>query len=125
MRKRFIGRIAISAAITFIAGAGQYQLRAQQRAAQPSAAAKAPARPARVAGHPNLNGIWQALNSANWNLEAHSVTGLPSQFWQLGAIGSIPAGKSVLKGGGTIPYKPEALKQRDENRAKWPEEDNE
>jgi hypothetical protein len=61
----------------------------------------------------------------NWNLEAHSVTGLPSQFWQLGAIGSIPAGKSVLKDGGTIPYKPEALKQRDENRAKWPEEDNE
>ena len=31
----------------------------------------------------------------------------------------------MLKGGGTIPYKPEALKQRNENRAKWPESDNE
>ena len=52
--------------------------------------------PRESAGHPNFNGVWQALNSANWNLEAHSVTGL-SQFWQLGAIASIPAGKSVLR----------------------------
>jgi len=91
----------------------------------PQRGAQAAARPARVAGHPNFNGIWQVLNSANWNLEAHSVTGLPADFWKLGAIGSIPAGKSMIKGGGAIPYKPEALKQRDENRAKWPESDNE
>jgi hypothetical protein len=69
--------------------------------------------------------VWQALNTANWNLEAHGTSSLPADFWALGAIGSIPAGKSVIKGGGTIPYKPEALKQRDENRAKWPASDNE
>lgn len=25
------------------------------------------------ASHPNLNGIWQALNEANWDLEGHGV----------------------------------------------------
>ena len=42
-----------------------------------------------------------------------------SDFWQLGAIAAIPAGQSVVEGG-TIPYKPEALAKRDENRAGWP-----
>ncbi len=82
-------------------------------------------RPATIQGHPNLNGIWQAINTAYWNLEGHSVEGFGSDFWQLGAIGVIPAGKSVLKGGGRIPYLPEALKKRDENRAHWPEADPE
>ena len=82
-------------------------------------------RPAAISGHPNFNGIWQALNTAYWNLEGHPVEGLSKDFWQLGAIGVIPAGKSVLHGGGTIPYLPEALKKRDENRSKWPAADPE
>ena len=82
-------------------------------------------RSATISGHPNLNGIWQAVNTAYWNLEGHSVEGFPKEFGLLGAIGIIPAGKSVLKGGGTIPYLPEALKQRNENRSKWPEADPE
>jgi hypothetical protein len=83
---------------------------------------------AKIAGHPNFNGIWQALNTAYWNLEAHSVQPFskdPEEFWQLGAIAVIPAGKSVLKGGGAIPYLPAALKTRDENRSKWPQADPE
>ena len=73
-------------------------------------------RPARISGHPNLNGVWQALNTAYWNLEAHSVeamAGSPgsNNFWQLGAIAAIPAGRSVVREG-TIPYLPEALKKR-------------
>jgi len=129
MGTRFIGAFVVVSAMALALGAGQYRLLAQQRAPQPAAAApqrgqQPAARPARVGGHPNFNGVWQALNSANWNLEAHSASGI-SLAWQLGAIASIPAGKSVLKGGGTIPYTPEALKQRDENRAKWPEGDNE
>jgi len=75
-------------------------------------------------GRPNLNGIWKAINTANWNLEAHSAEGL-NRFWQMGAIAAIPAGKSMLKGGGTIPYLPEALEKRDANRASWPQEDPE
>jgi hypothetical protein len=85
-------------------------------------------RPATISGHPNLNGIWQVLNTAYWNLEAHSIESFRkdnNEYWQLGAIAVIPAGQSVLKGGGTIPYLPEALKKRDENRSKWPEADPE
>jgi hypothetical protein len=79
--------------------------------------------PKRINGHPNLNGIWQAMNSAYWNLEAHAASPL-DQFWRLGAIGAIPAGQSVVKEG-KIPYKPEALAQRDDNRANWPKADPE
>jgi hypothetical protein len=82
-------------------------------------------RPATISGHPNFNGIWQALNTAYWNLEGHSVEGFPKDLWNLGAIGVIPPGQSVLHGGGKIPYLPEALKKRDENRAHWPEADPE
>jgi hypothetical protein len=81
-------------------------------------------RPATIGGHPNFNGIWQSLNTANWNLEAHSAQALDT-FWPMGAIAAIPAGKSVLKGGGTIPYLPAALEQRNKNRAGWPMTDPE
>lgn len=81
------------------------------------------ARPERIAGKPNLNGIWQAANSAHWNLEAHSATALP-EFWALGALAAIPAGQSVVVGD-TIPYLPQALAKREENRAGWPASDPE
>jgi hypothetical protein len=80
-------------------------------------------RPDRINGHPNLNGIWQAMGTAYWNLEAHPATAL-DEFWRLGSMGSIPAGRSVVVGG-TIPYRPEALAQRDANRADWPKSDPE
>ena len=81
-------------------------------------------RPATIAGHPNLSGVWQAINSAYWNLETHPAQAI-DQFWGLGAIAAIPAGKSVIKGGGTIPYLPAALEQRNKNREAWPEADPE
>jgi hypothetical protein len=80
-------------------------------------------RPERIGGRPNLNGIWQAMNTAHWNLEGQSAEAL-GEFWELGAIGAIPAGQSVVVGG-TIPYLPEALAKRDENRAGWPASDPE
>ena len=109
MHPRFI-RTVVTVATIFFAGAAQ----AQQLN-----------RPATISGHPNFNGIWQALNTAYWNLEGHSVEGFSKEFWQLGAIGVIPAGQSVLRGGGTIPYLPEALKKRNENRSQWPAADPE
>jgi len=80
-------------------------------------------RPARVNGRPNFNGIWQALNTAYWNLEDHSAEAL--KVWQLGAIAAIPPGQGVVRGGGPIPYKPEALKVRAQHRAQWPAGDPE
>ena len=60
--------------------------------------------PRTAGGHPDLQGIWQVVNTAAWNLEAHSA-----------ALG-IPAGQSVVEGG-TIPYLPDALTTRQENYA--------
>jgi hypothetical protein len=84
-------------------------------AAIPVAAQNAAPRPAagRAAdGHPDLSGIYEAMNTANWDLEDHSPQQGP--LWQLGAIGAEPAGQSVVEGG-SIPYKPAALAKKKEN----------
>src|SRR5262245_37202738 len=65
-------------------------------------------------GKPDFTGIWQALNTANWDIEPHAAERGPKQF---GALFSIPAGMGVVEGG-EIPYKPEALRKRDDNRRK-------
>ena len=67
-------------------------------------------------GKPDLNGIWQANNAANWDLEAHAAR--PSSVLQLGAVGAVPASLGVVEGD-TIPYKPEALAKKKENASKW------
>jgi hypothetical protein len=64
-------------------------------------------------GKPNLNGIWQAMNAANWNIETHGAA--PGPILALGATGAIPGGWGVVEGG-PLPYKPEALAKRNENR---------
>ena len=86
-------------------------------------AQQAPADFSRLGGRPDLNGLWQTNVTANWNLEAHSAADLPA-FPALGAIAAIPPGISYVEGG-TIPYLPAALAQRDANRAAWPEGDPE
>ena len=88
-----------------------------------TSSASAQAQPELIESRPNLNGVWQALGTAHWNLEGHSAEALP-EFWRLGAIGAIPAGRSVVVGG-KIPYLPEALAKREQNRAEWPASDPE
>jgi hypothetical protein len=81
--------------------------------AMPAASQTVPYRAPRAAdGHADLGGIWQAMNSANWDLQDHSPQQGP--LWQLGAIGAEPAGQSVVEGG-SIPYKPEKLAKKKEN----------
>ena len=63
-------------------------------------------------GHPNLNGVWEALNTANWDLEDHSPHA--GTMWETGAIGAEPAGQGVVEGG-TIPYLPAALTKKKQN----------
>src|ERR1700675_1263197 len=124
MRNGFIGAI-VMAALMSGAQAQQAPPAGQAKQAKQAQTKAQPAqRPATIGGHPNLNGVWQALNTANWNLEAHSAQAL-DDFWGLGAIAAIPAGKSVIKGDGKIPYLPKALEQRDRNRAAWPASDPE
>lgn len=67
-------------------------------------------------GAPDFNGIWQALGSAHWDLEDHVARAGPVA--RLGALGAIPAGRSVVVGG-AIPYQDHALAVRAENRANW------
>jgi len=63
-------------------------------------------------GKPNFNGIWQALNEAHWDVEAHAAG--PSPVPDLGASHAVAGGLSIVDGG-TIPYKPEALAKKQEN----------
>jgi hypothetical protein len=81
-----------------------------------SLAQQAPAyrAPRTADGKPNLNGIWQALNEANWDIEPHN-----SDFGTvptLGAINAVPPGMGIVDGG-ALPYKPEALARKKENFA--------
>jgi hypothetical protein len=105
MRSRFV----TLATVTLIAGAG-FLLAATAGTSQ-GPAYRAP----RTAdGKPNLNGIWQTLNTANWDVEPHAAG--PSMVRELGAIAAVPAGLGVVEGG-EIPYKPEALAKKKENFA--------
>jgi hypothetical protein len=65
-------------------------------------------------GRPNLNGIWQAINGAHWDIEAHAAG--PSVVRELGASGAVPGGLGVVEGG-ELPYRPEALAKKKENFA--------
>ncbi|HLH44028.1 MAG TPA: hypothetical protein VKV74_13655 [Bryobacteraceae bacterium] len=65
-----------------------------------------------VDGHPNFNGVWQALNTANWNLQDHPAYAGP--MWEMGAIGAVPAGQGVVEGN-EIPYLPAALEKKKKN----------
>jgi hypothetical protein len=79
---------------------------------------------ARLGGHPNLNGIWQVMNSANWDLEPHDAAQSKVSPELLGAIGAEPGGKGWVEGG-TIPYTADGMKQRNENMAAAPKADPE
>jgi hypothetical protein len=67
-------------------------------------------------GTPNLNGIWQVSNAANWNILTHQAR--PGPVTALGAAFSVPGGLGVVEGN-EIPYRPEAVARRDANAAQW------
>src|SRR5882672_6488837 len=73
------------------------------------------AKPARTSdGTPDISGIWQAMNEANWNIEAHAAA--PAAVIANGAMFAIPPGEGVVEGG-EIPYLPEARKKQQANFA--------
>jgi len=92
---------------------------------------QAPGSPAaRVSGKPDLNGIWQALNEANYDLELHMARPamalragphgpLPAApVLALGAVGAVPPGPGVVDGD-EIPYQPWAAAKKKENQENW------
>ena len=93
----------------------------------PAAAYRAPRT---AGGRPDLNGIWQAINEANYDIEAHNARPamalrpgpygpLPAAaVLSLGAVGAVPPSTGVVEGG-EIPYLPAALAKRNENRRNW------
>jgi hypothetical protein len=84
----------------------------------------------RLNGKPDMNGIWQTINTANWDIQAHSakpalamrpgpVVPVPAkEVLAFGAVGAVPAGLGVVDGN-ELPYLPEALKKKEENQANW------
>jgi hypothetical protein len=61
---------------------------------------------------PDLNGLWQAINTAHWDIQDHSAQ--PAPVLAMGAWGAIPAGRGVVEGN-EIPYQPWALAKKQEN----------
>ena len=78
--------------------------------------------PRTASGQPDLNGFWQALNTAHWDLEAHDAAGGP--ILQLGAAYAVPPGLGVVTCG-PIPYKSEALAMKKKYAANALKEDGE
>ncbi len=80
--------------------------------------------------HPDLNGIWQVMNEANYDIERHMARAamqlregphglVPAVgVLKMGAVGAVPPGQGVVEGG-SIPYTPEGLAKKQENQANW------
>jgi hypothetical protein len=67
-------------------------------------------------GKPDFSGIWQAMTSANWDIQAHAAKRGP--VVALGAAFSVPGGPGIVEGN-EIPYLPAALAQKKENAENW------
>ena len=87
-------------------------------------------------GHPDMNGVWEVMYTANWDIEPHAARAAlafrPGPFGPvpakevvaLGAVGSVPAGLGIVENG-PIPYTPEALAVKKDNQLHWLERDPE
>ena len=84
----------------------------------------------RLNGKPDLNGLWQAVNSANYDIQAHTakaalqmrpgpIVPIPAkEVLAFGAVGSVPSGAGVVEGD-ELPYTADGLKKKQENQEQW------
>ena len=94
-----------------VSGLAAFACSSGERTAEEGAAYRAP----RLAGteRPDLTGIWQAMVTANWDIQDHSASEGPFAR-MLGIWGAQPPGQGIVEGD-EIPYRPEALAKREEN----------
>ena len=92
MKKNFRGFWTVGIAVVFIISFAATAATAQAQTLK------------RLGGKPDLNGMWQVLNTAAWDIQDHS-----------GALG-IPPGLGVVEGN-EIPYRPAAAAKKAENFA--------
>jgi hypothetical protein len=102
---------AATLAVAFSVIPGAAQAPQPSRPAQPSAG-QAPSAPRTADGKVNLNGIWQAMNEANWDIEGHSAG--PGRVLALGAEDAEVPGLGVVEGG-PLPYLPAAAAKKKAN----------
>jgi hypothetical protein len=78
-----------------------------------AAQAQSTYKPPRLKGtaNPDLNGLWEALTEANWDIQAHAAQSGPPQF---GALFAEPAGPGIVEGN-EIPYQAWALARKKDN----------
>ncbi len=88
-------------------------------------------------GKPDFSGIWQANNTANWDLQTHLARPMVAQpgvysdypvlaapVVALGSAGWVPPGLGVVEGD-EIPYQPWAAARQRENAEHWLDRDPE
>jgi hypothetical protein len=111
------------ALVLTLAAQAQAQAQAQVQA-QPQRQAQAQSRgpggiPRLSNGKPNFSGVWQAMTTANWDIQTHGASAGPPQY---GALLATPPGRGIVEGD-QIPYLPEAAAQKERNYAnRWTED---
>ena len=141
MARRFSASVIVCAMVAVAVGVLLFGRPAPIEGQTPGSQGQAGRALQRIAGKPDFSGLWQTLNEANWDVEAHgSRPGAITQkgYYEyeyarvpaapvlaLGGAGIVPPSVGVVQGDGRIPYRPEMLKRKQENAENWVDRDPE